>query len=125
MLGNNEAIATIAVKDIDVAKKFYEETLELKPAEHQEEGALSYKTPGATIFVYPSQYAGTNQATAVTWIVEDVEKEVSALKTKGVQFEHYDELPDTKRKGDVHIAGEQKLAWFKDPDGNIHAIAEE
>lgn len=124
MLGNKEAIATIAVKDIDVARKFYEEALELTPADHQEPGALSYQTPKAKIFVYASEYAGTNEATALTWIVEDVEKEVAALKTKGVRFEHYDDLPDTARQGDVHIAGDEKLAWFKDPDGNIHALAE-
>jgi IS30 family transposase len=40
------------------------------------------------------------------------------LKAKGVTFEHYD-LPDTRREGDVHISGHMKIAWFKDPDGNI------
>jgi catechol 2,3-dioxygenase-like lactoylglutathione lyase family enzyme len=125
MLGDRHAAATLAVKDIDVAKKFYEGTLGLKPSPRQESGTLSYDTPKATIFVYPSQYAGTNEATALTWLVEDVEKVVAALKSKGVTFEHYDNLPDTRRDGDIHIAGGQKLAWFKDPDGNIHAIAEE
>jgi hypothetical protein len=43
---------------------------------------------------------------------------VRALKDKGVEFEHYD-MPDTKRVGDVHVSGEMKVAWFKDPDGNI------
>ena len=97
MLGKNKAIATVAVKDLDVARKFYEETLELNPSGQQEPGALSFDTPGSTIFVYPSQYAGTNEATALTWIVEDVEKTVSDLKSKGVKFEHYDNLPETQR----------------------------
>ncbi len=123
MLGDKDAIATIAVKDIDVAKKFYEGSLGLHPSAHQEPGTLSYQTAKATIFVYPSQYAGTNEATAITWIVDDVEGMVKALREKGVAFEHYD-LPDTKVVGDIHIAGGQKLAWFKDPDGNIHALAE-
>lgn len=125
MLGNKPAIATVAVKDIDVAKKFYEETLELKPSAQQEEGTLAYDTPQSTIFVYPSRYAGTNQATALTWIVDDVESTVADLRRKGVRFEHYDDLPDTKRKGDIHEGGGKKLAWFKDPDGNIHALAGE
>ena len=43
------------------------------------------------------------------------------LKTKGVTFEHYD-MPDTTRKGDVHVAGNMKVAWFKDPDGNTLCI---
>lgn len=122
-LGDKDAIVTLAVRDLDVAKKFYEGTLELRPTADQEEGTLSYQTAKATIFVYPSQYAGTNQATAVTWIVDDVDGAVSALKAKGVRFEHYPDLPDTKVVGDVHVSGDQRVAWFKDPDGNIHALA--
>lgn len=124
MLGDKNAFATIAVKDIDVARKFYEGTLGLKPSSRQEAGTLSYETPKATIFVYPSNYAGTNQATALTWIVDDVEGLVTGLKARGVTFEHYD-MPDTTLKGDIHISGNRKLAWFKDPDGNIHALAAE
>ena len=124
-LGNRDAILTLAVRDLGVAKKFYEGTLGLRASAHQEEGSLSYETGKSTIFVYPSQYAGTNEATAVTWIIDDVEDMVNALKAKGVSFEHYPNLPDTKLVGDIHMAGNQKLAWFKDPDGNIHALAEE
>ena len=54
----------------------------------------------------------------------DVEKAVEDLKTRGVAFEHYD-MPDTTRVGDVHVSGRTRVAWFKDPDGNIHSIAEE
>jgi len=122
-LGSQDAIVTLAVSDLGAARKFYEETLGLHPAAHQEEGTLSYQTAKSTIFVYPSQYAGTNQATAVTWVVDDVDATVNALKTKGVAFEHYDNLPGTKREGDVHVAGDHRVAWFKDPDGNIHSIA--
>jgi len=122
MLGNKNAIATIAVKDIKAAGKFYGGTLGLKMADKQEPGTLAYKSRSSTIFVYPSQYAGTNKATSVTWPVgDDVEGAVQALKAKGVAFEHYD-LPNTTRKGDVHLQGKVKVAWFKDPDGNIHSI---
>jgi hypothetical protein len=80
---------------------------------------IVFKSGNSTINVYQSQYAGTNQATAVTWIVgEDVEEIVRALKAKGVTFEHYD-MPDMTREGDVHVGGNMKVAWFKDPDGNI------
>jgi catechol 2,3-dioxygenase-like lactoylglutathione lyase family enzyme len=123
LLGNTDAIVTIAVRDLDVAKKFYEGTLGLHPSKEQEEGSLAYESPKSTIFVYVSQYAGTNQATAVTWIVDDVDGIVRDLKAKGVSFEHYPELPDLKVVGDIHLAGDRKLAWFKDPDGNIHALA--
>ena len=69
--------------------------------------------------VYRSDYAGTNKANAVTWAVgDDVEGVVRALKAKGVVFEHYD-MPGMKLEGDVHIGADMKVAWFKDPDGNI------
>ena len=49
------------------------------------------------------------------------ENEVRALKAKGVVFEHY-AIPGTKLEGDVHIGGDMKVAWFKDPDGNTWNI---
>jgi hypothetical protein len=58
----------------------------------------------------------------VTWTVDDVNDEVAALRTKGVVFEHYD-MPGMTREGDVYVAGDMKVAWFKDPDGNILNVA--
>lgn len=54
-------------------------------------------------------------------MVKDVDGLVKDLKAKGVAFEHYD-LPGLTRKGDVHVAGTHKNAWFMDPDGNILAL---
>jgi catechol 2,3-dioxygenase-like lactoylglutathione lyase family enzyme len=122
MLGNRDAVATVAVKDVKKAKKFYEGTLGLKLLDTEGEEALVYKSGNFRILVYKSQYAGSNKATAVTWEAgKDLEKVVQDLKAKGVTFEHYD-MPGSTRKGDVHIMGEEKAAWFKDPDGNIHAL---
>ena len=121
VLGNTDAIATIAVRKIEAAKKFYEGTLGLKPMPTQETGVQTYKSGKATVLVYESQFAGTNKATAATWGVEDLEGVVRDLKAKGIRFEHYD-MPGATRKGDIHGAGKTKAAWFKDPDGNILAL---
>jgi catechol 2,3-dioxygenase-like lactoylglutathione lyase family enzyme len=121
MLGDKDAVANIAVKNLETAKKFYEETLGLTQvgAEGQEE-VIVFRSGSSTIYVYKSQYAGTNQATALTWVVgKDIEGIVQELKTKGVTFEHYDDMPDVTREGDIHVSGNMKVAWFKDPDGNI------
>jgi catechol 2,3-dioxygenase-like lactoylglutathione lyase family enzyme len=119
MLGDKDAMATVAVKDLEVAKRFYEGTLGLKPGGVQNAEARVYQTGNSKLLVYRSQYAGTNQATSVTWgLGTDLERVVEALKAKGVVFEHYD-MPGLIRKGDVHLAGEFKAVWFKDPDGNI------
>jgi catechol 2,3-dioxygenase-like lactoylglutathione lyase family enzyme len=123
MLRGKNPAATVAVKDVKAAKKFYENTLGLELVDDsQEPEALVYKSGSSQILVYRSQYAGTNKATAATWDVgDDIEKIVQALKTKGVTFERYD-LPGMTHEGDVHVAEGMKAAWFKDPDGNIHAL---
>ena len=122
MLGDSEAIATIAVKDLTVARKFYEEVLGLELARATGSEALTFKTGRSEMLVYRSQYAGSNKATAVTWRVGDeLDAIVAALRAKGVAFEHYD-LPGLTQKGDVHAFGDFKSAWFKDPDGNIIAL---
>jgi catechol 2,3-dioxygenase-like lactoylglutathione lyase family enzyme len=121
MLGDKDAIATIAVKDLKAAKKFYESTLGFKPVTSPEPEVVNYRSGQSVFLVYKSEFAGTNKATAVTWTVDDTEAEVRALKAKGVTFEHY-QFPGMTLKGDVHVMGEMKAAWLKDPDGNILAI---
>jgi catechol 2,3-dioxygenase-like lactoylglutathione lyase family enzyme len=122
MLENKDALATVAVKDLPAARKFYEGTLGLKPVHEEPSNAVAYQAGHTQLLVYVSRYAGTNQATTVTWMMDGkLEESVNALKARGVKFEHYD-LPDTKRVGDIHHAGHLKNAWFKDPDGNIHAL---
>jgi catechol 2,3-dioxygenase-like lactoylglutathione lyase family enzyme len=120
MLSDKDAIATVAVKNLETAKKFYEGTLGLTKVLENEE-VLAFKTGKSTLFVYRSQYAGTNKATAVTFVAEEVDDLVRTLKGRGVTFEHYD-LPQMTRQGDVHAAGSMRAAWFKDPDGNIFSV---
>jgi catechol 2,3-dioxygenase-like lactoylglutathione lyase family enzyme len=119
MLGDKEAIATISVKDLAKAKKFYEGTLGLKMVDAQGSEAVTYQSGSSKVIVYKSEFAGTNKATAANWVVgADIEKIVQGLAERGVRFEHYD-LPGLTREGHVHVAGSMKVAWFKDPDGNI------
>jgi catechol 2,3-dioxygenase-like lactoylglutathione lyase family enzyme len=119
MLGNKDAAANIAVQNLETAKKFYEDILGLTQVDAEGQELIVFKSGNSTINVYRSQYAGTNKATAVTWVVGgEMEGVVQQLKTKGVAFEHYD-MPEMTREGDIHVAGTMKVAWFKDPDGNI------
>ena len=119
MLADKDAMATIAVKNIATAKKFYGGTLGLKEVGGKGQGVVTYRSGDSTIVVYESQYAGTNKGTSATWSVGDeLESIVRALKKADVVFEHYD-LPGLRRDGDIHFAGDFKAAWFKDPDGNI------
>src|SRR4051812_13587860 len=122
MLGDHRAVATVAVRDLDAAKRFYANILGLEQVDAEAQEAVAYDTGGSRLIVYRSQFAGTNQATAVTWNVGDaIDAVVQELKAKGVTFEHYD-MPMMKREGDIHSAGGTRAAWFKDPDGNIHGV---
>jgi catechol 2,3-dioxygenase-like lactoylglutathione lyase family enzyme len=123
MLADKDVAATIAVKDIDVARKFYTDTLGLEQVDSEGDEYIVLRTGHSTINVYRSDYAGTNRATAATWVVGDeIEDVVHDLKDKGVQFERYD-MPNMIRDGDIYRAGDMKVAWFKDPDGNILNLA--
>ncbi|MER8509123.1 VOC family protein [Mesorhizobium sp. M0199] len=119
MLANSNATANLAVKDLAKARAFYEGTLGLKEVHNEGGELIAYKSGDTSINVYRSNFAGTNKATAVTWTVGDeLGKIVEALKSKGVAFEHYD-MPGLTLEGDVHVGQGMKVAWFKDPDGNI------
>jgi catechol-2,3-dioxygenase len=122
MLGDKEAVATLAVKDLAAARKFYEGKLGLTPLDAQGDEAVTYRSGGSRVIVYRSQFAGTNKATAANWFVgKDLEKIVAALAERGVPFEHYD-MPGMTLNGHIHSHGDFKSAWLKDPDGNIIAL---
>ena len=117
MLGKADATPMIAVKDLDRARKFYEETLGLSEVDDFGEGFM-LKSGDTRLSVYRSEFAGTNKATALTFDVDDIESVVDELGSNGVAFEQYDEGPmKTDEKGIVTL-GDTKGAFFKDPDGN-------
>ena len=119
MLAGKAAAATLAVGDLKRARDFYENTLGLEAIDENPGGVL-YRSGSSVVLVYPSEFAGTNKATAASWAVgDDFDSIVDDLREKGVTFEHYDDLPETTREGDVHVMDAYKAVWFKDPDGNI------
>ena len=123
MLGKADATPMIAVKDIDRARQFYEGTLGLETKDAMGGEVLEVKSGGTVINVYRSEHAGTNQATALTFDVDDIEAEVRDLKDKGIFFEDYD-MPGLQKQGDLYVAEGMKTTWFKDPDGNILSLFE-
>lgn len=121
MLANLDATATVGVRDLAAAREFYGNVLGLALVHDGGDDAemLLYRSGNTRVFVYRSDYAGTNQATAITWDVGDqLTGIVAALQAKGARFEHYD-MDGMRREGDIHIADKMKIVWLKDPDGNI------
>ncbi len=123
MLESATAHATIAVTDLERARKFYEGTLGLKPMEERSDWMRYEAGKGTWFLIYPSQFAGTAKSTYMTFEVEDLETAVKELRGREVVFEEYD-LPGLKTtEGIAEIQG-VRGAWFKDPDGNILAVGE-
>jgi predicted enzyme related to lactoylglutathione lyase len=120
MLSNAEAAATVAVKDLKTAARFYEQMIGLTKVGSEGDMVALYRAGHGELLVYQSQFAGTNQATSVTWTVPDVDQMTRELAARGVRFEHYEGMG--RLEGDVHVQDGRRVAWFKDPDGNIHAL---
>jgi catechol 2,3-dioxygenase-like lactoylglutathione lyase family enzyme len=123
MLESATAHATVAVTDIERAKEFYGGTLGLKMIDERSDGVRYADGGDGWFLVYPSQFAGTNQSTYMSFDVDDVEQTVTELRSHGIQFEEYD-LPGLKTVNGIAEIQGVKGAWFKDPDGNILAIGE-
>ncbi|HEX7484121.1 MAG TPA: VOC family protein [Candidatus Saccharimonadales bacterium] len=121
MLENSTVFATIAVRDSQMAKAFYQDMLGLRLVDENDGGCM-YESGGGKLFVYQAPSAGTSQATSAAWAVDDIHQMASDLEAKGIVFEHYD-MPGAEVDGPVYTMGGQKAAWFKDPDGNILSIS--
>jgi catechol 2,3-dioxygenase-like lactoylglutathione lyase family enzyme len=120
MLGNADIVAIVPVKDLEKGKKFYVDTLGLEIVKERP-GGIVMKSGSTQVLVYKTGFAGTNQATTAAWTVKDVDGVAKDLTAKGIKLEHYD-LPGASREGDVHILGDLRAIWFKDPDGNILSV---
>src|SRR5690348_10529185 len=117
MLSDKEIHATIPAKDLERAKKYYDEKLGFKPGP-EESGGIRYKCKDSWFLLYPTSFAGTAQHTVAGWVVDNIEKEIAELKARGVVFEEYD-YPTLKTTNGVAVLGANKAAWFKDSEGNI------
>jgi len=118
MLKDSDSAAIVPCSDIAAAKHFYTETLGLPLAE--DHGAVFAVRTGATrLNIYKSAFAGTNQANAVVWDAGSAVEAIAAdLRGKGVTLDEYPDGFDEVRNG-VHVKGDFRAIWFRDPDGNI------
>lgn len=108
----------LAASNFERALDFYKDKFGLEPVSKDGGGAL-FEAGDAQFFVYPSDFAGTNKATAVSFVVDEIDATVTELINKGVEFEIYEDMPDVRLEGKVHIMGDLKAAWCKDSEGNI------
>ena len=121
MLQDSPLYAYIPARDVDRARKFYEDKLGFKAREEVAGGVVYEFGKGTSCFLYPTPNAGTSRASQAFWQVDDIEREVAELRKRGVQFEDYD-LPGMEKAGSIFTGGGARAAWFKDSEDNILAI---
>jgi catechol 2,3-dioxygenase-like lactoylglutathione lyase family enzyme len=124
MLSQYNPVATLPTKDLPAARNFYEGTLGLTP-ERDDMGGVYYQCGDGHVFVYESQYAGTNQATAVSFDVptDAFQSEVDSLREKGVEFQTFEAEGMEWNDGVATLGESARAVWFTDPDGNILNIS--
>ena len=124
MLREAPLYAYFPARDLARARRFYEEKLGFVPTSVNNGGVTYEFGSGTAAFLYPTDNAGTSQASQAFWLVEDVDREIAELKKRGVVFERYDDMPGERSSEGAVTAGGAKAAWFKDSEGNILAIVQ-
>ena len=125
-LGDAKVEPAVPVSDMATAQAFYETKLGLSGGRQIFDGGITYPCgAGREIHIYPSPAnAGKSGSTVAAWEVVDLEKTVDELTANGVTFEHYDsDRLKTNAKGIAEL-GDERVAWFKDPDGNTHGLVQ-
>ena len=117
-----QAFSSFAVPDVAAATKFYGEVLGLPATE--ENGLLSLRVGDQQVMVYPKPDHQPAVFTVLNFPVDDVEKAVDALTSRGVTFERYDGF-DQDEKGIARDSGGPAIAWFTDPAGNILSVLQQ
>jgi len=122
MLADYPITTALPAVDLERARRFYAEKLVLTPEREIPGGLLLYRCGGDTRFsLFTSQGAASGTHTQASWVVDDVEAEVAALKARGVIFEEYD-TPSLKTVNSIVTAGPIKGGWFKDSEGNLLGV---
>jgi catechol 2,3-dioxygenase-like lactoylglutathione lyase family enzyme len=126
MFDTDRAFGGFSVDDIDAARAFYRDTLELD-VQDNEMGFLELRlSSGALILIYGKPNHEPASFTILNFPVDDIDAAVDALIAKGVQTKIYgdDEFPSDS-KGIVREVGGPPIAWFRDPAGNVLAVLED
>lgn len=118
-------MATVPASDIDRARSFYADSLGMKPKRENPDGGLYYEVAGTELLVYPSAYAGTNQATAVAIRVDDIAATVGELRGRNIEFHEYEFDGMATRDGIMDLPDGSRGAWFTDSEGNIVGLFQE
>ena len=124
MLQKSPLYSYIPAKDLERARRFYEGQLGWTPKQTIAGGVVYEFAQGSACFLYPTPNASTSLASQAFWSVEDVDREIEELKSRGVPLENYDIPGGQKSASGAVTAGGAKAAWFKDSEGISMAIVQ-
>jgi catechol 2,3-dioxygenase-like lactoylglutathione lyase family enzyme len=123
LLDSASIMAFSATADADRAKAFYRDQLGLRLVS-DEPFALVFDAGGTMLRVQKVKEVRVAQYTALGWQVPDIAAKVDELEQAGVHFERYG-FPGQDEKGIWTPPGSTvKVAWFKDPDGNVLSLTQ-
>lgn len=124
-LKNETVVTVLPVMDMERAKKFYAEKLDLRAGSLPEiPGYTSFESGEGTVMLYKRESPSKADHTVASWFVDDIEENVRTLRARGIEFEQYDmEDLKTNDRGIAKIDG-YRTAWFRDSENNILAITE-
>jgi catechol 2,3-dioxygenase-like lactoylglutathione lyase family enzyme len=128
MLRNSQAFSSFAVRDLDAARDFYSKVLGVEVSDVPGmKGLMQLNLGGGVkVLVYPKADHTPATYTVLNFRVPDVERTLSALGERGVKPEIYKDGPvRTNEKGIAADGNGPRIAWFKDPSGNILSILDE
>ena len=123
MLGTTNIIAFVPVSDFDKARSFYEGVLGLRFVKND---GFAMVLDANGIMVRVSKVGPDFKPlpfTILGWQVSDIESVVPALAKRGVVFERYG-FAEQDALGIWNAPGGDKVAWFKDPDGNVLSVSQ-
>ena len=124
MLKDVKAFSGFSVNDLQKAKEFYGQVLGLELSESY--GLLRlHIAGGTTILVYPKENHTPATFTILNFPVNNIEQAVDELASRGVHFESYNDGELVTDEKGIFRGGGPKIAWFKDPAGNILSVLEE
>jgi catechol 2,3-dioxygenase-like lactoylglutathione lyase family enzyme len=123
-LADCEVTCMLPVKDLERARRFYEDALGLVAGELRPDGKFVYRVGGTTLALFPKPEGTKAEHTALSFRVPRIEAAIDDLKSRGVVFADYD-FPGLKTEGHVCVLGSEKAAWFSDPEGNLLCLHED
>ena len=124
MIKQNQAFSSFSVTDLQQAKQFYGDVLQMDVSENEYTLELSIGGD-KKVMVYPKENHTPASFTVLNFPVDNIDEAVETLKGKGIRFEAYNE-PDLKTDEKGIMRGNGPLiAWFKDPFGNILSVLQE